>query len=432
VRRRSTVRLPTAVVVIVVGALVAAMLGRPEAALFTAPWVAVVVLGLAGMSRQPARARVDLVADRIVVGDDVDLRATIEVETPGWVELRPRPEATIWGDERPANERPSVAVADAVTGQGPRRLTYSLPSPIWGTHDVGRLEVTVHEPYGLFERSGLVDEPRRLRVHPRPVDLHRLLAPWLVRRQTGVHESTAVDRGVEFADIRPFESGDSLRDINWRASARSPRLLVSQRHPERSTDVILLLDSFVESGHDVQTVVGLAIEAAVALAESHLSLTDRVGLVELGGVVRWVAPGTGRLQLQRLTDALLGTRLYANATDRDLAVIPPRSLPPRSFVVALSPLLDERFVAALYDLRGGGHDVAVIECRYDPPDPSPDSASPDIAAAAVRLFEAERAVVRDSLAERGIAVGRWRRDEHLDAVLAEITAFRRRVRGSVR
>lgn len=426
-QRRSTVRLPLAMATVLAAVLATAMLGRPEAALFAAPWAALLALGIPSADRRLVRARVELAADRVMVGDDVGLDVVVEADAPGWIEVRPTPERTFWPAGSKTADRQARAAgrsADIVGPGRPTRIGCPLSAGVWGAHDVGRVEVSLHEAYGLFEWSGVVDETRRLRVHPAPIDLRRLITPWLVRRQTGVHPSVAVERGIEFADTREFGAGDSLRDINWRATARSQRLLVSQRHPERSTDVILLIDSFVESGHDVRAIVGVAIEAAIALAESHLLLTDRVGVVELGGIVRWVNPGTGRHQLHLLTDALLGTRLYANATERDLAVIPSQGLPPRSFVVALSPLLDRRFVDALHLLRAGGHDVAVVECVYEP---GSERRSPSAASrAATKLFEAEQAVVRDHLAERGIVIGRWHGGEHLDAVLAEIIARRRR------
>ncbi len=429
-RRLAAVRLPLAVIVVVASALAAVMLGRPEAAIAATPWAALLVLGLASTTPHGLRGRAEVATDRVLVGDDVNLRVTVRAAAPGWIALRPLGPGHA---DTVSSGRPAAGGADdpppVVTGAiEPRRslvLHCPLPPPTWGAHDVGRVEVTLHERYGLFEQTGTLTEPVRLRVHPRPIDLRRLLAPWLVRRQSGVHESTAAARGVELADIRPFSAGDSLRDVNWRASARSNELLVTQRHPDRATDTILLLDSFVESGHDVETVVGLAVEAAVALAESHLSISDRVGLVELGGVVRWVQPGTGRLQLQRLIDALLGTRLYANSTDRDLSVLPPGALPPRSFVVALSPLLDPRFIDALMVLRAGGHDVAVVECFYETPEPGP--LNTDVARAAACVFDAERSVVRSHLAERGVAIGRWRRGTHLDPVLAELLTMRRRL-----
>jgi uncharacterized protein (DUF58 family) len=242
---------------------------------------------------------------------------------------------------------------------------------------------------------------------------------------TGAHGSKAVGRGVEYADIRLFASGDSLREINWKASARSPDLWVSQRHPDRATDVVLLVDSFVESGHDVRTVFGMAIEGAVALADSHLAVADRVGLVELGGTVRWVRPAAGRHHIQRLSDALVSTRLHSHVADRNLALLTSRALPPRSFVVALTPLLDSRFIDALFILGAKGHDVAVIECEASWP--TVEDPADEWGPLARRLWEAERQVTRDHLAEHGIAVARWRQGDHLDLTLLEITNRRRRV-----
>ena len=293
----------------------------------------------------------------------------------------------------------------------------------WGTHDVGAIDLEHDTPYGLFRSVGTTHRPVRIRIHPDPVELRSLLAPRLVRRHSGVHQSGAIGRGVEYADARPFTSGDALRDVNWRLSARSDDLWVSDRHPDRSTDVILLLDSFIEAGHDVRSTIGMAIEAAVAIAESHLGATDRVGLIEIGGTVRWVRPGTGPIQLQRLTDAMLSTSLYASAVGRDLDVISPQALPPRSFIIALSPLLDERFVESLMLLAGRGHDVAVIECLL----PTSEAASPDnrISALAHRLVAAERQIARDRLTAVGIALAPWHRTAELEGVLQQLTLRRR-------
>jgi len=46
---------------------------------------------------------------------------------------------------------------------------------------------------------------------------------------------------------------------------------------------------------------------------------------------------------------------------KDVDVLPPRTLPPHALVVALSPLLDERSMRALADLRGRGFDLAVVD-----------------------------------------------------------------------
>ncbi|RZV45663.1 MAG: DUF58 domain-containing protein [Acidimicrobiales bacterium] len=420
---RATDRFLTAVIVTVPAALVAVLAGRPDAAALVAPWIVLLVLGLSRRSLESPTVSVVASAERVVVGDDIELTTSIEGGS-GTISVSHQPSAEFWrrGEEDgpPANTRTEGVIAD-----GAAELTCVLPASEWGQHDLGLVRYEVTHPYGLFRETGESAAVANVLVHPTPTQLHNLLAPWMVRRISGTHGSKELGRGIEYADVRPFTSGDSLREINWRASARSDELWVSQRHPDRATDVILLVDSFVESGHDVRTTVGLAIEAAVGLAESHLAVSDRIGLVELGGLVRWVSPGTGRLQLQRLTDGLLSTGLYANAAQRDLRVIPARVLPPRSFVVALSPLFDERFINALFMLSGRGHDVAVIECATV----ASENSSQDEGVAATRLlagrvWEAERQIVRDRLAGRGVAVAAWGPGTHLDLVLSELTRRR--------
>ncbi|MGI9605123.1 MAG: DUF58 domain-containing protein [Acidimicrobiales bacterium] len=418
--RRATERFLTAVVLTVSAALVAVLGGRPDAAVLVAPWLVLMTLGLSRRRDHSPKITVRTSTDRVLAGDDVELTTTL-VGSAGTVRVSCRPSDGFWRADSPT----AVPVEEAMA-LGRADVTMSLAAHQWGQHDLGRVHVEITDPFGLFRSGASTAAPTNLLVHPTPTDLHDLLTPWLVRRISGAHGSKEVGRGVEYADIRPYTPGDSLREINWRASARSNELWVSQRHPDRASDVILLVDSFVESGHDVKTVVGLAIEAAVALAESHLAVSDRVGLVELGGVVRWVSPGTGRLQLQRLTDALLSTSLYANASERNLGVIPPRALPPRSFVVALSPLLDERFIDSLFVMSGRGHDVAVIECPSSLA--SRDNTAPDVVelrSAALDLWEAERQVIRDHLADHGVAIASWQPGEHLDMVLGELS--RRRI-----
>ncbi len=446
--RRSTERLLVALTLSLTGMVASVALGRPSVAMLVTPWFVLLVAGLARTGRPQPAMTVTVDETRPLVGDTIEVTAAI-AGVAGRIKAAPSP----WSPVGPLSAEPvppTEIVAGPSTTSPPAEATFLLPTDQWGTFDVGRMRVEIVEPFGLTRWTGVLHDPAPIRVHPTSQQIRTMVAPWFVRRTTGAHQSRAIGRGVEYADLRPYGPGDSLRDINWRVSARSDRLWTSQRHPDRATDVVLLLDSFVESGHDVHTLFGLAIEAAFALAESHLAVTDRVGLVEFGGLVRWVVPGTGRHQLQRLVDALLATALYANAAERDLALIGPRAMPPRSFVLALSPLLDDRFIEALYELTGRGHDVAVVEC--DPvteaastestPTRSPSTGSgptvpgaapaPTAAEVARRIWSVERAMLRDRLAHSGIAVARWERDLPLEVTLRSLARKRQRLGPLVR
>lgn len=420
-RRALTDRTIVALGLGMIGAIVAVAGGIPEVALVVAPWIVLGALAFGHSVRPRVRVKATMADERVMVGDETQLHLHISSAAPALVSVRPQTPLSfgVRGGE------PLPPTVDAVGAGSPAEIVIDLEANEWGAHNLGNVAVTVTPSYGGFRWTGAGKDRAMLRVHPTTRELRELLPPRLVRRVSGTHTSRASARGVEYADLREFAAGDSVRDINWRATARSNNLWVSQRHPDRATDVVLLLDSFVESGHDVRSMFGKAIEAAIALAENHLGATDRVGLIEFGGLIRWVNPGTGPVQLHKLTDALLATGLYANAADKELPLLSPRALPPRSFVVALTPLLDQRFIDAIFLAHARGHDVAVIECVVDPsPGTDDERASASLAR---RVWDAERALLRDRMAEQGIAVATWSSERDLPVVLRELARLRRRV-----
>src|SRR5262249_28755400 len=143
----------------------------------------------------------------------------------------------------------------------------------------------------------------RLRVYPRPEHLQSLIRPWDTAYLAGNQVARDRGEGIEFVDIRAFETGDRVRAINWRATARRSRLWVNQQHPERSTDVVLFLDAMTAgSGHDHS--LERAVRAVASLAATYTAQRDRVGLVTFGGLLRWLEPGLGPRQQYRIVEAL--------------------------------------------------------------------------------------------------------------------------------
>jgi uncharacterized protein (DUF58 family) len=94
-------------------------------------------------------------------------------------------------------------------------------------------------------------------------------------------------------------------------------------------------------------------------------------------------------------------------------------------VIALSPLLDERAVGALLDLRGRGIDVAVVEVSPVPfAPPGRDAAD----ALAHRLWLHRRAALRFRFERVGVPVVEWRDADALAVPLEEVAAYRRHAR----
>jgi uncharacterized protein (DUF58 family) len=133
----------------------------------------------------------------------------------------------------------------------------------------------------------------------------------------------------------------------------------------------------------------------------------------------------GDRQLYRILDALIDTEVVLSYAWKGLEVIPRQTLPPRSLVVALSPLVDERAIAALFDLRGRGHDLTVLEIS---PVPFMKEGRRQTDRIAFQLWKLEREVLRGRFLALGVPVVAWSQGESLQAALAAAGSFRRDAR----
>jgi uncharacterized protein (DUF58 family) len=237
--------------------------------------------------------------------------------------------------------------------------------------------------------------------------------------------SPAQGEGIEPGDIRPFVAGDQVRHVNWRATLRLGALHVTEHHRERNTDVVLLLDTLSAVGPGGASVLDTAVSGAASLAAGYLARKDRVGLIEYGGVLRWVRPGSGRAHLQRLLDTLIRLDVVFTYVAKDLDLVPSRVLPAQAQVIALSPMLDARFVKAATDLAARGVDLIVVAVSPIPATRAAVSPGPLVDVAA-RLWALERRARLDDLRRTGLTIVDWDGREPLEVALAALCGPRRR------
>ena len=145
--------------------------------------------------------------------------------------------------------------------------------------------------------------------------------------------------------------------------------MVVERHPDRSSDVVLLVDSAQDLGVDLETTLRWTVTAAMALGERHLRAQDRVGLIDMGRGVRWLPARLGRRHLHTMIDTLLATEVLPRHQSEAVRV-PVSQLPPSATIVAISPLLSEITLSALVELRSRNHEILVIKPAIPEPEPS--------------------------------------------------------------
>jgi uncharacterized protein (DUF58 family) len=400
-----------------IGLLAALVLGQPLIVCFAAPFALVLAVGFLFADDPGLEADVRFDDERILEGDEVELELELWADRGVSrldVLIRVPPGLVVLEGQNPVTIR--------LAAHESRKITLRLQARRWGGYVLGDVILRAQDTFGLFRYDLTLPRDRPLRVFPREEQLRTLLRPRDTQPYVGDEVSRRRGDGIEFADIRPFAFGDLVTRINWRATARRGELWVNDRHPERNTDIVLFLDTFTEARRGEASTLDQALRAAAALARGYAAKRDRVGLVGFGGALRWLQPGMGEAQLYRISEALLDTQILLHYAWRASAVVPARVLPPQSLVIALTPLLDERSVNALFDLRARGYDLAVIEIS---PAPFVDAGKSEVEQLAFRIWQLHRDSLRERLRQGGVAVTEWREGEPLAAGIEEVSAFRR-------
>jgi len=351
--------------------------------------------------------------DRVFEGESVTVTVTVATRSPiPLMELLgplPAGGALVSGSHR--------SVLTLRAGQT-ARWSYDLRLGSRGVHDLGTIVVRIGDGFGLRSWERRHVDRKVVRVYPRIITpLRSLPRPVHAQASVGDYVSAALGEGIEPGDVREFSPGDRVRQVNWRASLRLGKLYVTQHQRERNADVVLMLDTLAEVGAAPETTLDLGVRAAASLATAYLARKDRVGLVNYGGLLHWVKPGSGRAQYERLADALVRADVVFTYVAKDLRLVPPRVLPPQALVIAITPLLDRRFTKAVLDLAARGFDLVVLV--VSPVDVARASLAPSPTTdLACRLWTLERRVQFGELRRQGLSVLEWRPPEPLELALA--------------
>jgi uncharacterized protein (DUF58 family) len=398
------------------GLFVAVLARRPEFAGLAAPALLLLAAGRARRQLPRITVRAKPTTRRAFEGERLAVDVTADDTDEDSVRWRLHP-------------GPEIAPVGATAADG-RQARFVVTPERWGRRQIGTLEVTLRDRWRLAEGHATMTLPG-LDCYPAPARQETTVVLRRLPNRLGEHPARTSGEGIEFSGVREYVPGDRQRSINWAASTRRGRLQVNTFAAERSQDVVLLVDATSDVGQPGSSALDLALRGAGAAARAYLEARDRVGVItyQWGGA-SWLAPGLGRRQVYRIIDSMLASDAgYARGAS--FARLPRAALPPGALVVVFSPLLDQRFVEALRDMRERGFNMLVVDVlNTEPPArrriPSRGglgglSPRTDTDRLARRLWRMEQDAIRFSLRELGIPVVHWDGEEPLDLPLAAHT-----------
>lgn len=401
--------------------LVAVLARRPDMAVLGLPLAFVAAWGRYFRPHEEPVLETELDADVLFEGQattyrlkvaegldpDVDLVVMALVRTP-WFRYDP----------------PQAAVAEPVT-DGSVTLEVGLRSERWGLRQLERPNVIATSVLGAYRIQVVSPGAEAVSTLPLRDGFEAVDSVPRPAGLVGLHRSRRPGEGTELAGVRPFRTGDRLRRINWKVSARTRELHVTSTWSDRDTEVVILLDTGAEVGISEgidgrSSSLDTAVRAAASIAEHYLRHGDRVRLIDTGTTVGGVRAGSGRSHLRRILDVLVHADRKGRQQDENQLARRHR-IRSDSLVIVLSPLLRKEMLGYIVTLVHSGCTVIAVDTL--PPEVSDviDPAEHDTKAwpLAWRIRLLERRTELDRLGDLGVPTVGWRGAGTLDEVLRD-------------
>lgn len=180
---------------------------------------------------------------------------------------------------------------------------------------------------------------------------------------SGEYHSVFKGRGMEFAEVREYQMGDDIRNIDWNVTARSGHPYVKVFDEERELTVMLLVDvsSSGNFGTTKQMKGEVAAELCAVLAFSAIKNNDKVGLIIFSDKIeKFIPPRKGKQHVLRVIREILFFKPEESRTDLNVSLeYLTRVIKRRSIVFLISDFLTENYEKSL-QVVNKKHDIIAI------------------------------------------------------------------------
>ena len=223
----------------------------------------------------------------------------------------------------------------------------------------------------------------------------------------GEYHSAFKGRGMTFAEVREYQYGDDIRDIDWNVTARHNHPYVKVYEEERELTVMLLVDvsasrNFGAVGEEKRQMIA---EIAATIAFSAIQNNDKIGALFFSDrVEKFIPPKKGRKHILFLIRELLDFTPQSRGTDIAAAVrYFTDALKRRCTMFLISDFIDSGDYRTPLTVAMSRHDVMAIQV-YD----KRDSSLPDVGLMRVQDFETGATRWIDTSSSRvRKAYGKW-------------------------
>lgn len=227
----------------------------------------------------------------------------------------------------------------------------------------------------------------------------------------GAYKSAFKGRGMEFEEVREYQTGDEVRSIDWNVTARMDKPYVKNFREERDITVLLMVDmsASLRFGSKEHMKATLVAEIGAVLAFSAIKNNDKIGLILFSDAVeKYIPPRKGTRHVLRIIRELLSFESKRPGSDL------------RSALAFLGKIQNRRgicFVISDFFCPNFSHEAALIAKKHDlisisVTDPS-EHAFPDIGIVQLSDLETNGTMLIDTSSDQVHTEQRLRAEQHL-------------------
>ena len=184
----------------------------------------------------------------------------------------------------------------------------------------------------------------------------------------GQYHSAFKGKGMSFSEVREYQYGDDVRDIDWNVTARYNKPFVKVFEEERELTVMLLIDvsNSLDFGTVKQMKKDMVTEIASTLAFSAIQNNDKIGVIFFSDrIEKFIPPKKGRKHILYIIRELLDFKPESKRTDIQMAVeYLTNVIKKRCTAFMLSDFIDEKDFRNALTIANRKHDIVAIQV-YD-------------------------------------------------------------------
>lgn len=210
-----------------------------------------------------------------------------------------------------------------------------------------------------METSDLIKRVRQIEIKTRGLS-NNIFA--------GQYHSAFKGRGMAFSEVREYQFGDDVRDIDWNVTARFSKPFVKVFEEERELTVMLMIDvsGSLDFGTIKQLKKDMVTEIAATLAFSAIQNNDKIGVIFFSDKIeKFIPPKKGRKHILYIIRELIDFKPESKRTDIKLAIeYLTNIIKKRCTAFILSDFIDQANFKNALTIANRKHDVVAIQV-YD-------------------------------------------------------------------